>query len=69
MTPHAVIIIGVCASILLSAAVVVFAVLFCQTEENVCPYCGKGFDTRDELVYHLRWSKSCGGSGKIEDKV
>lgn len=69
MAETIVLIFSVCAGIVLVSAAVFFGVLFFQTDDRKCPICGEEFEEKEQLVHHLRWSKTCGGNGRLEDKI
>lgn len=69
MAETVVLIVAVCAGIILILAMIFFAILYFQTDDRKCPICGKTFEEKACLVHHLRWSKSCGGNGRLENKI
>lgn len=69
MAEMIVLIVSVCAGSILISAAVFFVILFFQTDDRKCPICGKTFEEKANLVHHLRWSKTCGGNGRLENKI
>ena len=68
MAEAIVLIVFIVAGVVLLLSGIFFGVLFLQTDDRVCPICGKTFDEKEQLVHHLRWSKTCGGNGRLEEK-
>ena len=68
MAEAIVLIVSVCAGSILVLAMAIYGFFFFQTDDRVCPVCGKMFEEKEQLVHHLRWSKTCGGNGRLEEK-
>jgi hypothetical protein len=64
-----VLIVSVCAGSILVSAMAIYGFFFFQTDDRKCPFCGETFDEKEQLVHHLKWSKTCGGNGRLEKKT
>ncbi|MFA7144913.1 MAG: C2H2-type zinc finger protein [Candidatus Izemoplasmatales bacterium] len=69
MAETIVLIIAACSGTVLLVAMAIYGFFFFQTDDRKCPICGKIFEEKEQLVHHLRWSKTCGGNGRLERKM